>query len=376
MKDEILRILRKLIEKDTTNPPGNEYRAAEVVKEFFEKYDIKYKIFEKEKGRTNIIGYIGKGKEKLFIACHLDTVPVGNGWKTNPFKAVEKFGRIYGRGASDNKGPLASILITAKRLKAVENRLKGRVLIAGVADEERGSEFGVKFLLNKNLINPEYAIIPDVGHRMKVIDVAEKGLLFLRITSYGKQAHGSRPERGVNAVWNMIDFLNLFRNYKMNFKKHPLLSDPTINLGAIKGGETFNMVPSKCEAYIDIRYLPSQSSQEIIEDVKKMINFVKKRNKKAKFKIEIFDKQSPMDIQDNILINLIKRNSKKILGFEPKNHGMSGSTVTKFFAKKGIKAVGYGSGSECAHMANEYVEIKDLINFSEVLYNTVLDLML
>ncbi len=375
-RKEIIGILKDLISADTSNPPGNEWRAAKIVRNFFRKNGIPYKIFEKEKGRTNIIGYVGKGKPRIVIACHLDTVPPGDGWKTNPFKAEMKGDRIYGRGAVDNKGPLASVLISGKILKRFEKKLKGQVVLACVADEERGSKYGMRYLLEEGKIKGEYGIVPDIAHRMRKIDIAEKGLLHLKITSFGKQAHGSAPERGINAVWNMIEFLNLLRKYRMRFRKHTLFSGPTFNLGLIRGGTAANIVPGECEVLLDFRYLPSQSSKDILRDIREMFSKVREKNRKARFKLEIVDDQKPVEIEkDNILIQTIKKHAKHVIGKEPEISGLSGTTLVKPLVEKGIFAVGYSPGEDVAHKANEYVSIRELLNFSKILCYVCLDML-
>ncbi|TVL99343.1 MAG: hypothetical protein CV087_18500 [Candidatus Brocadia sp. WS118] len=163
---EIVDLACKLINTKTENPPGNEILAARVVADFFQSLQIPYELFEKTKDRTNIIGYIG-GRDKqpsapaLLVACHLDVVPAGDdwNWERNPFEAWREDGRIYGRGSSDNKGQMASMM-------AVARFLKGQFLLAGVADEERGSALGLEYLLNECGIKADYAIIPDVAHNI------------------------------------------------------------------------------------------------------------------------------------------------------------------------------------------------------------------
>ncbi len=375
-KREMIKLLSKLIAADTTNPPGNEWRAAKVVGTFFRKNRIRYRIFEKEKGRTNIIGYIGKGKPRLIIACHLDVVPAGDGWKTDPFKAKISKGKIYGRGSVDDKGPLASMLIAGKILRRFEKKLKGQIILACVADEEKGSKYGMYYLLKEGKLKGEYGIVPDVERRMRIIDVAEKGLLHLKITSFGKQAHGSRPEQGVNAVWNMIEFLNLLKKYKMKFRKHSLLSDPTNNLGLIRGGKAPNIVPGECEVLLDFRYLPSQKAKGIIKDLKNMFRQVRKKNRKAKFRLDIVDSQRPVEVEkDNVLARTISKYAKKVIGKKPGLVGLPGTTVVKPLVEKGILAVGFSPGKEIAHQANEYISVRELSDFSKILCLVCLDML-
>jgi succinyl-diaminopimelate desuccinylase len=375
-RKEMIRVLSGLIAADTTTPPGNEWRAAEVVKKFFRKERIRYKIFEKEKGRTNIIGYVGKGKPRLIIACHSDVVPAGDGWKSDPFRAKISKDRVYGRGAVDNKGPLASMLITGKVLKHFEKQLKGQVILACVADEEKGSKYGMYYLLKEKKLHGEYAIVPDIERDMKKIDIAEKGLLHLKVTSFGKQAHGSRPHTGINAVWNMIEFLNLFKKYRMKFKKHGILSDPTSNLGMIKGGSAPNIVPGECEACIDFRYVPSQKAKGIINDIKKMLAQVRKKNRKARFRLEVIDNQRPSEVEkDNVLVRKIRKHSKDVIRIKPVITGLSGTTVVKPLVQSGILSVGFSPGKNMAHAANENVSVRDLLDFSKIMCLVCLDLL-
>lgn len=377
-KSETIKLLSDLIAEDTTNPPGNEIRAAGVVKRFFESVGIEYKIFEKEKGRANIIGYIGKGKPRLLLTCHMDTVPAGEGWTSNPFKARVVGDKIYGRGAVDNKGPLAGVLIAAKMLKKAEASLRGQIIIACVADEEAGSKFGMRYLLDECGLMAEYAIVPDIDNELKKIDVAEKGLLFLKVTSFGKQAHGSVPDDGVNAVWNMLEFLGMMKGYdkRMNFTNHPLLTPPTMNLGLIDGGSAPNMVPAKCEAVIDIRYLPSQKSSGIISDVRKMLVSAAAKNKNARFTLEVVDDQKPVQTDgDGILVKMIKKHVKTVTGVDAETIGIAGTTLVKPLCVRGMKAVGFSPGKSLAHVANEYISVKELADFSEILRLVCLDML-
>lgn len=371
--NEIINFACKLINTKTENPPGNEILAVSVVEKYFKRLKIPYEIFEKTKSRTNIIGYIGerersRERPSLLAACHLDVVPAGDGWQSDPFCAHVKNGRIFGRGSSDNKGQMASMMAVAKYLKENESGLKGLFLLAGVADEERGSALGMEYLLDECGIHADYAIIPDVANNMQMIDVTEKGALFLEITSFGKQAHGSTPERGINAVWNMIAFLNQIRHYKFRHAFHPLHSPPTMNLGSIHGGTVANTVPAICKAQIDLRYLPGDSPTDIINDIRSIMKEVEDQHS-ARFELKITSDQPSTNIPvDNPLIEIITKHTEAILGTKPKPMGQSGSTVTKQLIQKGITAVGFGPGDhDEAHAANESISIQELIDFAKIM---------
>lgn len=377
LEEEIVCLATELIGANTVNPPGNEYLAVSVVEKYFEAHGIQYDIFEKVKGRTNIVGCIGNGSPILLVACHLDVVPPGDGWNTDPFKSVVKNGRIYGRGASDNKGQMASMLVLSRFLKENESKLNGSFLLIGAADEEKGSSLGLKYLLDECKVTADFAIIPDVAHNMRMIDVGEKGALFLNITSHGKQAHGSTPEKGTNAIWNMIELLNQLKNIKFKCLSHELFTPPTLNLGTISGGVALNIVPAKCEAKLDIRYLPGETKDEILNDIKAMIASIRKHNPTANYEITVDSDLPPTQLSlNNPLLNLITMHTESILGQKPKTMGLSGTTVAKQLIEKNIIAVGFGPGDEDqAHVANESIEIKELIDFGKIMGLITFDLL-
>ena len=376
-EEEIVRLSSELISTNTTNPPGNEYLGADVIKKYFNAHGIRYDTFEKAPGRTNIIGYIGKGSPALLVACHLDVVPAGEGWDTDPFKAVVKNGRIFGRGANDNKGQMAPMLVLAKFLKENESKLNGTLLLVGAADEEKGSRLGLEYLLDECGITADYAIIPDVANNMRIIDVGEKGSLFLNITSYGKQSHGSTPEKGTNAIWNMIELLNQVKELKHKCTTHELFTPPTLNLGTISGGAAHNIVPAKCVAKLDIRYLPGETEKEILDNIYKIIASIENHNPTARFDITIDTQLPPTQIPaDNPLVSLISKHTETILGTRPVPLGFSGVTVCKQLIEKGIMAVGFGPGDEDqAHIANESIEIQELLDFGKIMGLVIFDIL-
>ncbi|MBI4447816.1 M20 family metallopeptidase [Candidatus Woesearchaeota archaeon] len=367
-KKELIAILEELIRQKTVNPPGNEYLAAKIVKKRFEELKISYKTFEKQKGRTNILGYIGKGKPQLLIAAHLDVVPEGTGWKTPAFHPVLKGDKIYGRGACDNKGPLAAMLVLASRLKKVEAKLRGTVIIAALADEEKGSDLGMKYLINECKLKPDWAIIPDVGGYMKRVIIAEKGILEIKITAKGKQAHASTPEKGINAIEIICGFIKKLKKHKFKYKQHPLLKKPTLNIGMIKGGFAPNAVPGQCELEIDIRFLPSQKKEQIIREIKSLAP------KNVKIQITQCTPPSQVKKESKLVKTLIK--NLKAKGIKAECKGMGGVTVAKNLVLSGAEAIAFGpGGDDAAHISNEWISLKELQKFIEIMQSTILDLL-
>ncbi|KPJ52421.1 MAG: hypothetical protein AMS16_06405, partial [Planctomycetes bacterium DG_58] len=328
---------------------------------------------EKVKDRTNLVARIGSGSPRLIIVGHIDTVPAGDGWETDPFTAVEKDGKLYGRGTTDDKGATASMLLAARYLKEHESELGGEATIVAAADEERGSKAGMVYLVEEGIVTGDYAIIPDAASDMKKVFIAEKAALFTQITSYGKQAHGSTPEKGVNAIKNLMEVLQRIDRMTFDVTEHGLLSAPTYNLGMIQGGVAPNVVPARCTADLDMRYLPGDSAETILKKMEGICRDVEKELPDARFELKVTMADTPIELpEDHPLVKAIVEETASAVGAAPEIAGMSGSTVAKFCMTHGIPAVNFAPGEEhVAHMANEFVRIDSLVEFAYVLTRIV-----
>jgi len=368
-QDELIRLLCRLVAARTENPPGNEHLAAEIMRETLDSMGIECLPVERVPGRTNMIARIGEGSPRVLVACHFDVVPAGDGWETDPFTAVMRDGRVIGRGTSDNKGQLAVMLTMARYLKEHQADLIGEVILVGAADEERGSDFGLEWMVEEGLLQADFALIPDIDHRMRRISIAEKGALFLKVIAHGVQAHGSAPQKGINAICGMIDLLNEIRRMDLAAEPSPLFTAPTFNLGMISGGSAPNIVPARCEASLDFRFLPSQSADGIERAVRDAASKIEEAGTGVCFEFERVMAVDPIQVAaDHPLVRRLQRAAHDVLGWEPELLGLSGSTIAKPLVRAGIPAVGFGPGEETqAHAANESVAISELIGFAKVL---------
>jgi acetylornithine deacetylase/succinyl-diaminopimelate desuccinylase family protein len=364
------KLLCDLIRAKTVNPPGDEYLAAKLVKKRLSKMGVKYKLHEKKKKRTNIVAKVGNEKgTKIMITTHLDVVPAGEGWDTDPFEPVIKDNLLYGRGACDCKGQATATLLVLEYLKSIEKQLKNQYIFVYAADEEQGSGLGIKYLLNQEIIQPDYVIVVDVGGAMKNITVAEKGAMQLKITAKGKQAHGAYPNKGISAIAVMSKFIAKLDHYILKNQLHKFLSRPTIHIGKIKGGSAVNMVAASCEAIADIRYTPSQTPESIVEELKKL------SERYGEFEFDILLTLPPTELDDkHILVETIKQVAEKH-NIPAKPKGLNGATDTKAFLLKDIPAVGFDFADDFVpHNANEYCNLDNLFNFCSILVDVCLEL--
>ena len=381
--------LSDLIRARTVNPPGDEHLAAKILTQFCEAEGIPFETFEKAPGRTNVVARVGRGRPRIAVPMHFDVVPAGDGWETDPFEPVVRGDRIVGRGAKDNKGPLAAMMLAAKYLKMHEAELAGTLLLVGAADEEAGSALGMRYLLEECSFEAEAAIVPDAGHEMRRVLVGEKGVLFLKVVAEGRQAHGSSPQRGASALWPVVDFLNRIREWRPAGTPSDLFTPPTLNVGAIHAGTVPNMVPGRCEALVDIRYLPGTDVESILAHLRGVMSEAAGKSAGpvvrdalyyragVRMRLEVISDQPPSRVAtDHPLVKAIQRRTEEVTGARPEVFGQSGASVAKFLVLRGIPAVGFSCGPEgVEHMANEWTSLDELLRFAEVMTLVVWDLM-
>ncbi|MBF0618984.1 MAG: M20 family metallopeptidase [Candidatus Omnitrophica bacterium] len=373
-KDRLIRLTQKVLAIDSQNPPGNEAAIADFVAKDMKALGLEVKVLTYKKNRPNVIATL-KGslaraqasKEALLLTPHTDVVPIGTGWKFDPFGKDIKSGRIYGRGTSDDKGNLACAMEALRSL--VEDGFKPRkdIILAATSDEETGSHAGIKPLLEKKVLKPGLALVLDSVDFDTVI--AQKGLLHTRVRVFGKKAHGATNWRGINAIEQAAQIIRRLKKHEWSFKKHELLNHPTVNIGTIKGGDKVNMVADLCEFSIDIRYMPRMSPDKVINVVKKTVESVT-----TDYEFIIDDLQLPYEVDAKNTYVATFLNAAHKLGQNARLKGSDGATVISFFQHHDIQAFATGFGkSGTLHANDEYAEIKTLYNGTRVLEQFIRD---
>ncbi|MEM4649421.1 MAG: M20 family metallopeptidase, partial [Candidatus Bathyarchaeia archaeon] len=279
-KEDILTFAKKLIEIPSVNPPGKEYPVAKFIYKILSKAGFEVKMQEVLPGRPNILASLkGKDGKTFVINGHMDVVPAGEGWRSDPFKGIIINDKIIGRGAADMKGGLASILTALIAIKKANIKINGEIIVHAVIDEEVES-CGTKSIIKEG-IKADYAVIGEPTNLS--ICIAQKGRLVIKMTANGKAAHASIPDNGVNAILDTIKVLNKMISYgnKLSRRQHPLLGSPTQTITMINGGVKSNIIPEKCEVIIDRRLIPGETIENIKTKLKDAINKFQKNVKKC-----------------------------------------------------------------------------------------------
>lgn len=293
-KKELNELLQGLIQIKSVNPPGNENQIANFIREFLLKNNIHSELVPLEEGRSSVIAKIeGKEERNITLCGHLDTVRVKEeDWTKPAFQGVIENGKMYGRGASDMKGGVAAILYAAALLKRRCIAPKKTVQLALTADEEWGYK-GAKSLTDKGYFNrTDFLIITEPSNLQ--VSTGEKGELWIRAKFYGKSAHGSTPEVGVNTIIPGSEFIvNITERYEKIFEADPFWGKTSMNIGQFHGGVQVNIVPNYSEIQLDFRVISEEDKEKAVELVRKTGEEIAKKYE-VQFAEKIFNYHPPI----------------------------------------------------------------------------------
>jgi len=426
-KEEFVNFLKELIQTDSYNPPGNEKNIAVKIGNYLKGAGIEAEIFEYDDNRANLIAYLNNSFEykNLLFNGHMDVVPPGSeeDWKYPPLSAYIKRNKyMYGRGTTDMKGGLAAMVCTLKLLKKLKIELKGNLILNAVADEEMGGT-GTEWCVNNPLKSKkiDFTIIgePTALKPLPIaIMVGERGRMVVKITTNGVSTHASWPFMGKNAIYIMSDiiqkldrlddyipsiepplsfeklkelvsqsfpsyeiFEKIFNEQVMLQNVLKALTKFTKCLTIINGGIKDNVVPDKCEAYIDFRLLPGQKVDSLIDALQKIIeedlNYPIKKDENDKkgevsVDLEIVQLSEPSywkDWESSQPLKELQSIINKVFGVNSFIMIYPASADAHYIRNSGLcretVLLGPGSGST-AHSIDENIEISDFINAIKV----------
>ncbi len=362
-RDEITSIVCELVRHDTTNPPGNEHLCKEIVTRCMQSLGMEVSYFEKEPGRTNVVGRIGAGKKSIGFVSHMDVVPPGeiDQWESDPFEPTILDGRIYGRGTLDDKGSFACAYSACKAFLAERPNFDGTIYLIAAADEEMGSQLGIIYLVEECGLRFDVAIIPD-GGRMDLSIYGEKGILWVELSSIGIQAHGSTPELGRNAIIPLAELIAEISRLDLGANYDRAFDGWTMNVGTIQGGSSTNTVPAVARATIDFRLPGGITKQDVLARIDEKIAVVKKKLPDAEFRVRALHETEPhISDMNSVIIQSFDRAARR-LDLPMKYETFGGNTVAKNLFFAGITSVVHYPGDDkLAHVPNEFVDIEEMV---------------
>lgn len=328
--------------------------------------------------RPNIVCTIpGKDPTKsIWFMSHLDVVPPGDlsKWETDPWKVVEKEGKLFGRGVEDNQQGLVASTFAALALVKHGIQPPYSIKLLFVADEEVGSAYGIQYLLAHHQLfqKDDLILIPDGGdEKGETIEIAEKNLLWLEIHTKGKQAHGSRPDQGANAHLAACDLALRLNGLENSFEiRNPLFEPDRSTFQPTKkeaNVPNINTIPGEDVFCMDCRILPEYSLDTVRAKVTECVKAVEKLHDVTITVIEKQAVESRATPETAPVVLELSKAIQKVYPITPRVIGIGGGTVGAYLRNAGFDAVVWSTIEETAHQPNEYCRISNMIGDAKVM---------
>lgn len=325
-------------------------------------------VWEVAPGRPNVVAVLEGGAPgpSLLFEGHTDVVSEGDPskWTHDPFGGEIVDGRLYGRGSADMKAGVAAMLFAARALEQ-SGPFPGRLIVACLVDEE-GMMIGVKDLVASGRARGVDAAIvcePEEGE----VCIAQKGAIRVRVTAWGRMAHGAMPEHGRNPIPALTRFLERVAGLQAELQRangeHPELGWDYITPTVVVANrpEQLNVIPDRAFAWLDIRTTPRQDHRELLARLGGLLG--------EGMELEVIDDRPPTETPaEHAVVRALVEAHEKVHGVRPAYGGVPGSTDgTILWRDAGIPIVTYGPGGKwIAHQVDEYVEVADVVAASEV----------
>lgn len=375
MQSELVAILSDLIALPSPYPPGTSVEICAYTARRLRRAGYKVEIATKAKGVDNVVARMkGKGKGPVIaFNAHVDTVGVGEraNWKSDPYKALVKGGLVYGLGAGNCKGSMAVQIWLAEEIVRRGGPAKGELIFTFVADEENLGPNGMEYLRQSGKVRPD-ALILGAQTENNLI-VAERGVMWAKITTKGRAAHAGNPAAGDNAILRMMRLVGALQSYydKALARRVSGAMKSTVNIGMFHGGHNTNVVPSACTVEIDRRLLPDEKVKDAFKELKRIVESV--GEPKAMYQVEFLTGTNGFFAPENgaavdAFEAAVKAHSRRKVKFL----NATGVSDGRYYADDDIEIINFGPGSGVqGHAANESVPIAQMVGAAEIQMDVV-----
>jgi len=363
--------LRKLVRIDSVNPEfgGGETNESEIagwVAKEMERLGMTARRFEAEKGRASVVGVFpgSGGGPVLMLYAHLDTV--GFDSMADPLSAEERDGRVYGRGSYDMKGGLAACLTAVKALRDENASLAGDVLVAAVADEEVAS-IGIQEVLRH--VTADAAIVTEPTEM--TVGLAHKGFCWVEVETFGRAAHGSRYDEGIDANLRMGRFLARLDALEQELRTsepHPLVGPPTLHAALLHGGTGASTYAASCKLTIERRMVPGETEALVVGQLQAIADALAEEDPTFRAEVRpVLTRDSFEVAEDADIVRIVLGAAAEVLGAEPITRGFGFWMDAAFLGAAGIDTVVMGARGDGAHAEVEWADIDSHVQLAEIL---------
>ncbi len=336
--------------------------------------------------RPNVAAWI-RGRDTtrtLWIISHLDIVPPGDLslWKSDPYSLEVDADTLTGRGVEDNHQSIVSSILAARAF--MEQGIKPAVNLGliFVADEETGNDYGLPYVLDNRrdlFKNDDLFLVPDFGTSdSTMMEVAEKSMLWLKISVQGRQCHASTPEKGINSLSASAAFiLQLEKLHEIFPDKNQLFSPAGSTFCPTKkeaNVPNINTIPGLDVFYLDCRILADYSIQDVIKEARSLGSDIERKyGVKIDYEIVYQQKAAPHTDPSSEVVQRLARGIEKVYQVKPRPQGVGGGTVAAFLRHRGYSAVVWATLAGTAHQPNERSSIGSTLKDAQVMALMAID---
>lgn len=407
LREEMVAFLQGLIRIPTINPPGDEYRAAaefigRQLRQF--EYDVEYIAADGRPEHTprhpriNVIGRFQDGaaaRPVLHFNGHFDVVAPGAAWTVDPFAGLIQDGKLYGRGAADQKAGIAASIFAVEAIRRSGVKLRGTVEQSGTVDEESGGFAGVAYLAEHGYLQADktdFVIITEPTYVDRIC-IGHRGVYWFKVIQHGRIAHGSMPHLGINAADTLGELI-----YAINHSLKPLLAQretempvepaasrfASININSVFGGQPEDGTHTPCVidragAIFDRRFLPEESFDQVRSEICDLLESLRQLNPDSRYDLEDLMVVHPTQTDPaSKLIAAVSDSIETILGSKPPLTASPGTYDHKHVSRLAHirDCIAYGPGIvDLAHQPDEYVVLEDLVRAAKVMALTTVRLL-
>jgi succinyl-diaminopimelate desuccinylase len=376
-RQRVLERLERLIAFNTENPPGREIEAIQYLADTLKASGMRVQIDEFDPGRANIVARLENGGGPTFaFNSHVDVVPAGGGWTSDPFKLVSRDGQLYGRGACDAKGQVACMVEALDLLARSRDQWSGTVMGVFVADEEVASRGARSFVARNPKI--DFCVIGEPTSNAVVI--AHKGSMRPLVRVNGITAHSASPEKGINPLYKAAELLRMITQLhaELQASSHPLLGPPSLTVTRLNGGHADNVTPEYCDLLLDRRMIPEESEADVRRQIEGLLAHAKEAHGVDAEVISYLPTTggATETKPDQPIVVAALKCSRQHGVASTAPYGLQGACDLVHFRSAGAQGVVLGPGRlEVAHKPDEFVPEDELIQACLIHRDIVLALM-
>lgn len=395
-RDELVKLCSDMLKVKSENPPGDMTEMAGFVQDYLKEFGCKYQVVEPQKGRISLLSHMGeREKPHLILNGHMDVVPAGDmsRWSFDPYGGEVRDGFLHGRGASDMKCGLAAMMFSLRTIAESEFPLKSRVTLMVVPDEETGSAYGTRHLLENQIVDGDACIVGEPTGS-DLVEIGQKGSVGGTVRVTGIPIHSSlSPIRGDSAIIKIAKLLpKLMDLHEVEFPTPPeikdviednknlykelegagaekMLTHASVNFGVIKGGTKSNVVAESCECTLDMRIPQGASHKDVIQ----MLHSAVDKSNVEGVSLDVRGRDAFYISPNEHIVKVVGDSVEKALGVPPRLFIQWACSDVAAFYQKNIPTVQYGPHGFGIHGYDEKIKVETVEKAAKVYSLSILN---